>query len=94
VAENRKVKTFPYQESNLKGERTISLITMVAMLVASALTIPRTDKAKACDSRLKEIKKFLEDSNQMPGSSDQDIKHFVQVAMDFFLLDDQLWKKD
>jgi hypothetical protein len=60
VAENRKVKTFPYQESNLKGKRTISPITMVTALVASTLTIPRTNKAKACDSRLKEIKKIFE----------------------------------
>jgi hypothetical protein len=63
MAENRKVKTFPYKKSNLKGERMISPITMVAALAASTLPTPRMNKAKAHDSRLKKIKKFLKDPN-------------------------------
>ena len=64
------------------------------MLITSALETPVTDKAKVCDQRLKDIKKFLCAPNQFMNIPEQELRWFVHTATEFFILDNRLWRKD
>ena len=59
IAKNSNDGAFPNLEIPTKKIRITSPGTFVQMLVTSALKIPRTDKAKACNQRLKDIENFL-----------------------------------
>ena len=67
---------------------------MVASLAIETLRAPRTDKAKAADEKMEKIREYLRTPEQLSGMSDQDMQRFVRAASEFFLLDEQLWKKD
>jgi hypothetical protein len=76
------------------GTRTVSPKTLIASFAVNVLKIPRSIKSQARDEKIKQVEEFLRKPSQPLGLSDQELQRFVRIASEFFLLDDQLWRKD
>ena len=58
------------------------------------MEIPRSDRAKARDNEIIQIRKFLEDPDKISHPNDKEFKQFIQSATKFFVNKNQLWRKD
>lgn len=78
-------------ESQLLPPRALVLQAAVAIS-----NIPRTEKARARDETLAEIRRFLANPSIRPREdmTDQEFTRFVRQASDYFLRDAVLWRKD
>ena len=77
-----------------QGLRVESPEILSATLVSNALKIPRSDKATAYDKKMEQIVEFLRSPDTIPNLPDQELRRFIRTASDFFVLEDQLWRKD
>ena len=73
--------------SNAKQDSGLVLSTQIQH-------IPESEQAKEKESKLAEIRRFLEDPVRNTDMKDQEFQRFVRKASDFFVLDNKLWKKD
>jgi len=78
----------------LKISQPQSPTAFVLSLHQAEIEIPRAEKSKTKDEKIKEIKSFLEAPEQPISMDDQGFKQFIKKASNFFVLDGQLWKKD
>ena len=66
----------------------------VGSLTQDQVEIPRSDRAKARDDEIIQIRKFLEDPDKISRPNDKEFKRFIQSATKFFVNKNQLWRKD
>ena len=66
----------------------------INQILFNDVEIPRKEKFKAKDKKLELVKQFLEDPTMETNLSDEELKQFIKYAIQFFILDDQLWKKN
>lgn len=77
--------------------------TIVSTLTVLSVQIPRNDKSKDRDNKLEEIEEFLRKPRRpddVPVEEELDeegkrrFRRFVKKATQFFIMDEQLWRKD
>jgi len=56
--------------------------------------IPRSNEAQALDAKMVAIKRFLSSCKKPVDLSDEEFKSFVHYAARFFILEDNLWRRD
>jgi hypothetical protein len=56
--------------------------------------IPRSNKAQVLDAKMVVIKLFLNSCKKPVDLSDEEFKSFVHYAAHFFILEDNLWRRD
>ena len=77
--DNSKPGTIPIQGITKTGMRITSLGTFVQMLITGRLKIPWSDKAKACDQKMKNIDNFLQAPDQLTNLPQQEFRRFVHA---------------
>jgi hypothetical protein len=60
----------------------------------SYATVPRSDKAKKADERIRLVKKWHGDLIKPDKISDSEYETFLRYGTEFFVASDQLWRKD
>jgi hypothetical protein len=68
--------------------------TPVQILTTEMAEIPRSEKAREKDNKMGKIKEFLRKPEDKLGLESQDLKKFIRMAQEYFLLNNQLWKKE
>jgi hypothetical protein len=81
------------QATDLSEEDTIALDTTDSDIDDYTLA-PRSVQAKVNDSRLLKVFQWLQDLRRPDGLSNAEYATFMRYCMDFFVDDNQLWRKD
>lgn len=76
----------------LKGY--LSPTVLFNSLINEAVVIPRSEKAMEKERQLESVRRFLHSPERPSDMSDLEFKRLVRSASDFFIQDDQLWRKD
>ncbi|SJK99640.1 uncharacterized protein ARMOST_02948 [Armillaria ostoyae] len=95
----------PYPDVRASGQKILSPVQIFAKRTkhplvqnpipsSTQINIPCDRKALAADARLDQVQKFLSDLSQPPDLSDDQLRTFANYASEFFLKDDELWKRD
>ena len=56
--------------------------------------VPRTEKAKASDERILQVRQWLETLKRPPSLTNKEFQSLMRYGTEFLILEDRLWRKD